>query len=189
MRSPHRHRPRRSCRPSQGPALPKVGMSRYLAPQTATGAFPSAGCDASYTLGTTGTRTTATRGILHPLRPRSARGASGDWIACRASTLRPRPAEPFLGKPRLPGENSPPANGRLQHTSTPGKCVDGRGCLIALEEEDHLALADEHMVSLEPDILEVDRRFLLDKTASERGCAPPDGNDHGHTRSRHVLGA
>jgi class 3 adenylate cyclase len=44
----------------------------------------------------------------------------------------------------------------------PRERVDGRGCALAFEEEDDLALADEDVVPLEPHVLDVKGPPLLD---------------------------
>jgi hypothetical protein len=99
-----------------------------------------------------------------------------------------RPAEPFLGDPWSAAENAAPAHGRLQHVRASRERVDGRGCALAFEEEDDLALADEDVVPLEPHALEVKGRPLPDEPPSRLGRAPPDRDNDGNARARRVLG-
>src|SRR6266487_3842295 len=110
-------------------------------------------------------------------------------IAARGcSSARARPAESLLGKPRPAGENAAPAHGRLQHTRAARERLDGRGCAVAFEEEDDLALADEDVVSLEPQALDVEGRPLLDEPLGRLGRAAPDRNNDGNARPRRPLG-
>src|SRR6266487_4685292 len=106
----------------------------------------------------------------------------------RCSSARARPAEALLGKPRLAGENAAPAHRRLQHTRALRERLDGRGCAVAFEEEDDLALADEDVVSLEPQALDVEGRPLLDEAPGRLGRATPDRNNDGNARPRGALG-
>src|SRR6266536_2761349 len=105
------------------------------------------------------------------------------------SSARARPAESLLGKPRPAAENAAPAHRRLQHTRASRERLDGRGCAVAFEEEDDLALADEDVVSLEPQALDVEGRPLLDEPPGRLGRAAPDRNDDGNARPRRPLGA
>jgi hypothetical protein len=87
------------------------------------------------------------------------------------------------------GENAAPAHGRVQHTRAARERVDGRGCAVAFEEEDDLALADEDVVSLEPQALDVEGRPLLDEPPGRLGRAAPDRNNDGNACPRRPLGA
>src|SRR6266536_126617 len=104
------------------------------------------------------------------------------------SSARARPAEALLGKPRPAGENAAPPHGRLQHSWASRERVDGRGCAVAFEEENDLALADKDVVSLEPQALDVEGRPLLDEPPGCLGRAAPDRNNHCNARPRRPLG-
>src|SRR6266545_2368275 len=105
------------------------------------------------------------------------------------SSARARPAESLLGKPRPAAENPAPAHSRLQHARAARERVDDRGCTVAFEEEDDLALADEDVVSLEPQTLDVEGRPLLDEPPSRLGGTELDRDNDGHARPRRALGA
>src|SRR6266511_4629896 len=105
-----------------------------------------------------------------------------------ASSARPRPAEPFFGKPRAAGKNAAPAHGRPQHIRAPQERVDGGGSVLAFEDEDDLALTEEDVVSLEPQVLDLEGRALLDELARRRGCAAPERNNDRNACPRHMLG-
>jgi hypothetical protein len=68
------------------------------------------------------------------------------------------PAEALLGKPRRARENPAPAHGRLQHLRTAQERGHDGGCVPTFEEENDLLLADEDVVTLEPDGLDLERR-------------------------------
>src|SRR5215211_4477884 len=99
-----------------------------------------------------------------------------------------RPAESLLGEPRSRCENAAPAQRRLQHGGAARECVDGCGGAVAFEQEDNLPLADEHVVPLEPERLELERRPLRDEPPSLLGTAALDRHNDGHARPRHALG-
>src|SRR6266536_6004446 len=113
--------------------------------------------------------------------PHGAGGGCSSVLAC--------PAESLLGQPRPAGENPPPAHRGVQHSRAPRERLDGRGCAVAFEEEDDLALADEDVVSLEPQALDVEGRPLLDEPPGRLGRAAPDRNNDGNARPRRPLGA
>ena len=71
----------------------------------------------------------------------------------------------------------------------PGERLRGSGCAVAFEDEDDLALAEEDVVSLEPQALNVEGRPLLDEPPSRLGRAPPDRNNDGNAGPRRLLGA
>src|SRR6266542_1801010 len=149
-------------------------------------------CPSSTTNGRRGCSACARRRVRRAGGSGSVSGSDGclpEIGAGGCSSARARPAESLLGKPRPAGENPASAHGRVQHTRAPRERVDGRGCTVAFEEEDDLALADEDVVSLEPQALDVEGRPLLDEPPGRLGRATPDRNNNGNARPRRPLGA
>src|SRR6266545_4345513 len=110
-------------------------------------------CPSSRTNGRSGCSACARRRARRARGPGSVSGSDGyppEIGAGRCSSARARPAESLLGEPRPAAENAAPAHRRVQDTRVLQERVDGRGCAVAFEEEDDLALADEDVVSLEP---------------------------------------
>jgi hypothetical protein len=66
--------------------------------------------------------------------------------------------------------------------------LDGRGCVVALEEKDDLAVANEDVVLQKPELLEVERRPLVDEASSGLGPAGFDGDNHGNAGTGVLLG-
>jgi hypothetical protein len=85
-------------------------------------------------------------------------------------------------------DNPPPAHGRLQHSRALRERLDGGGCAVALEKEDNLALGDEDMLSLESNVLEVERWPLGDEAPSRFRGAAPNRQNHGDARLRRPFG-
>src|SRR6266542_4150468 len=149
-------------------------------------------CPSSTTNGRRGCSACARRRVRRAGGSGSVSGSDGclpEIGAGGCSSARARPAESLLGKPRPAGENAAPAHGRVQHARAARERVDGRGCAVAFEEEDDLALADEDVVSLEPQALDVEGRPLLDEPPGRLGRATPDRNNNGNARPRRPLGA
>src|SRR6266496_1557493 len=148
-------------------------------------------CPSSTTSGRRGCSACARRRVKRAGGSGSVSGSDGcppEIGAGGCSSARARPAESLLGEPRAAGENAAPAHGRVQHTRAPRERLDRRGCAVAFEEEDDLALADEDVVSLEPQTLDVEGRPLLDEPPSRLGRAAPDRNNDGNARPRRPLG-
>src|SRR6266480_2198384 len=149
-------------------------------------------CPSSMTNGRSGCSACARRRAKRAGGSGSVSGSDGcppEIGAGGCSSARARPAEALLGKPRPAGENAAPAHGRLQHARAARERVDDRGCAVAFEEEDDLALADEDVVSLEPQTLDVEGWPRLDEPPRRLGRAAPDRNNDGNAGPRRPLGA
>src|SRR6266516_3402447 len=148
-------------------------------------------CPSSTTSGRRGCSACARRRVRRAGGSGSVSGSDGcppEIGAGGCSSARARPAESLLGKPRPAGENAAPPHRRIQHTRAPRARLAGRGCAVAFEEEDDLALADEDVVSLQPQALDVEGRPLLDEPPSRLSRAALDRNDHGDACARRSLG-
>src|SRR6266542_5168485 len=148
-------------------------------------------CPSSTTNGRRGCSACARRRVRRAGRSGSVSGSDArppEIGAGCCSSARARPAESLLGKSRPAGENAAPAEGRLQHTRALRERVDRGGCAVAFEVEDDLALADEDVVPLESQALNVEGRALLDEPPGRLGRAPPDRNNHRNARPRRPLG-
>ena len=77
----------------------------------------------------------------------------------------------------------------MEHTRALRERVDGRRCAVVFEIEDDLAFADEDVVPLEPQGLDVEGRPLLDEPPGRLGRATPDWNNNGNACPRRPLGA
>jgi hypothetical protein len=98
-----------------------------------------------------------------------------------------RPAETLRGEPRPTGENATPAHGRPQHIRVPGKRINRGGRALAFEEKDDFALADKDVVTLDPQLLDVERRPLVDKPSRFLDTAAPDRHNDSDTCSGRMF--
>jgi hypothetical protein len=78
-------------------------------------------------------------------------------------------------------------DGRLQHIRVPGKRINRGGRPLAFEEKDDFALADKDVVSLDPQLLDVERRPLVDEPSRFLDSVAPDRHNHSDACSSRMF--
>jgi hypothetical protein len=86
--------------------------------------------------------------------------------------------EAFFGESWWAGEDGVRTGGRQQDSPSAAQCVGGCGCVVAFEDEDDFALADD-LVPVEVQRFDVEGWAFVDDLACGVGGSWPDRDDDG----------